>query len=394
MPRKFKVGANKLKYVKMTILLKKLFPAFFIIALIAIAGCKKDSYNFDDLPPTVKSFYSIGDTVLHMDKEIQFKNESENAESYSWDFGDETNSTESNPKKTYTKAGIYTVSLKVVGPGGTGRFSKDLTIIDPNASTGSDRELYFIEYGSKLIRKLSLTPGSPAETVVNMTGKEAHGMAYDSINKKIYYCDFQTSNSGKILRMDVDGSNIVELLSGLASPYGIAINLAEGKMYIADGPNVSRANLDGSSYEKTFINVSGGALRAIGFNRKTSIIYFYEVNNEDMYSAKSDGTGVGKIIEDAYGYGLYVDEINQKIYYDDRRQTGIMQANLDGSGKVKISPNVAGNRGGSGITVDHRANKVYWAETNNGIIKRANLDGTEVETVLSGVNNPRGMFIK
>ena len=378
----------------MTILLKKLFPAFFLIALIAMAGCKKNNYNFDDLPPTVKSFFSIGNTELKLDEPIQFKNESENAESYSWDFGDETKSVESNPTKTYSKAGTYTVKLKVVGPGGTGNYSRDLTIIDPNASTGDERELYFIEYGSKLIRKLSLVPGSPAETVVNMTGKEAHGMAYDSINKKIYYCDFQTTGSGKILRMDVDGTNIVELISGLSSPYGIAINLAEGKMYVADGANVSRANLDGSNFEKTFIIVPDGQLRAIGINRKTSILYFYDVNKEIMYSAKTDGTGMGRMIEGAYGYGLYIDEINQKIYYDDRRQTGIMQANLDGSGKVKISPTVTGNRGGSGITVDHSTNKVYWAETNNGFIRRANLDGTEFETVLSGVNNPRGMFIK
>lgn len=378
----------------MTILLKKLLPAFVLIALIAVAGCKKTNYNFDSLPPTVKSFFSITTTELKMNEPIQFKNESENGASYSWDFGDETRSTESNPTKTYTKAGTYTVTLKVIGPGGTGNYTRDLAIIDPDASTGNERELYFIEYGTKLIRKLSLVPGSTAETLVNMTGKEAHAMAYDSINKKIYYCDFQTSGSGKILRMDIDGTNIVELVSGLGAPYGVAINLAEGKMYIADGANVSRANLDGSSFEKTFLTAPDGLLRAIGFNRKTNTLYFYDANKEILYSAKSDGTGVGKIIEGAYGYGLYIDEINQKIYYDDRRQTGIMQANLDGSGKVKISPTVTGNRGGSGITVDHSTNKVYWAETNNGFIRRANLDGTEFETVLSGVNGPRGMFIK
>lgn len=377
----------------MMIILKRLFPAL-LIALIAMAGCKKSKYNFDDLPPAVKSFFTITNTELNINEAIQFSNKSEDAESYSWDFGDGTTSTDMNPSKTYSNPGNYTVKLKAVGKGGTGNYSADLAIIDPDAVIDTDKELYFIEYGTKLVRKLSLVPGSAAETVVNMTGKEAHGMAYDSVNQKIYYCDFQTSNSGKIWRMNVDGSNQVELLSGLASPYGIALNLAEGKMYIADGPNVSRANLDGTGYEKTFINVAGGAMRAIGYNNKTGIIYFYEVNVENLYVAKSDGTGIGKIVEGTYGYGLYVDEVNEKIYYDDRRQTGIMRANLDGSGKVKISPNVTGNRGGSGITVDHKANKVYWAETNNGFIRRANLDGSEFETVLSGVNNPRGMFIK
>ncbi len=374
------------------IVLKKLLPAF-LIALIAMAGCKKSKYNFDDLHPTVKSFFTISNTELNINEPIQFKNASLNAGSYSWDFGDGTTTTEKDPTKTYPTPGNYTVKLKAVGAGGTGSYAMDLVVKDPNAVIDTDKELYFIEYGTKLVRKISLVPGSAAETVVNMTGKEAHGMAYDSVNKKIYYCDFQNANAGKIWRMDVDGNNQEELLSGLAAPYGIALNMADGKMYIADGPNVSRANLDGSGYEKTFINISGGALRAIGFNSKTNILYFYEVNNENLYAAKSDGTGIGKIIEGAYGYGIFVDEVNQKIYYDDRRKTGIMQANADGSGIVKIV-NVAGNRGGSGITIDYKDHKLYWAETNNGFIKRANLDGTGTETFLSNVNNPRGMFIK
>src|SRR5690606_13050911 len=243
------------------------------------------------------------------------------------------------------------------------------------------------------LRKVSRVLGAVAETVADMTGKEGHGMAYDAVNEKIYYCDFQSSGVGKVLRMNLDGSGIEELVTGLSSPYGVAINLAEGKMYIADGPNVSRANLDGSGFEKEFIQVAGGAMRAIGFNSKTNLIYFYEVNDEDLYVAKSDGTGVAVVVDEAYGYGMFIDEVNEKIYYDDRNNAGLMQANLDGSGVVKIA-SFSGNRGGSGMAVDYKENKIYWSETNLGNIKRANLDGTGAETVLSGVSNPRGMFIK
>src|SRR5690606_1960277 len=189
-------------------------------------------------------------------------------------------STETNPTKTYAEPGLYTVKLKVIGEGGTGNYSADLVLIDPDAVVDTDKELYFIEYGTKIIRKVSLVLGSVPETVADMTGKEGHGMAYDAVNEKIYYCDFQSSGVGKVLRMNLDGSGIEELVTGLSSPYGVAINLAEGKMYIADGPNVSRANLDGSGFEKEFIQVAGGAMRAIGFNSKTNLIYFYEVNDE------------------------------------------------------------------------------------------------------------------
>lgn len=109
--------------------------------------------------------------------------------------------------------------------------------------------------------------------------------------------------------------------------------------------------------------------------------------------AQSDGSGAAPIITGAYGYGIYIDEENEKIYYDDRNEGGLMQAALNGSSPVKIA-SFPGSWGGSGTAMDPDAGKIYWAETNNGIIKRANLDGSETETVLSSVNNPRGMFIK
>ncbi|HMR18987.1 MAG TPA: hypothetical protein PKA53_06785, partial [Sphingobacterium sp.] len=67
--------------------LKRLLPAF-LITLIVVAGCKNEKYNFDDLPPTVKSFFTVTYTELHINEQIQFHSEAENAESYSWDFGD------------------------------------------------------------------------------------------------------------------------------------------------------------------------------------------------------------------------------------------------------------------------------------------------------------------
>lgn len=373
--------------------LVSVFPAMVIVFMM-ISGCQKNSYDFDSLPPLVKSFFTHnGANPVEIGEAIQFTNASENAESFTWNFGDGTVTSETNPTKSFSEPGIYTVKLTAVGQGGTGNYSVDIVVIDPNAAVESDSELFFIEYGSALVRKLSLVPGSSVETVADMDGMEGHGMAYDAVNKKIYYADFQTTNAGKVWRMNPDGTELEELLSGLNSPYGVAINIAENKMYIVDGPHVSRADLDGSNFEKEFITIPGGLMRAVGYNSTTGLIYFYEVNDENLYVAKSDGTGIAAIVQGAYGYGLFIDETNEKIYYDDRRNSGLMMANLDGSGAVKIA-DFSGNRGGSGVTIDYQAEKLYWAETNHGNIKRANLDGSGAETVLSGVRNPRGMFIR
>lgn len=368
-----------------------LMPVIALV-LLAVGGCKKDTYNLKDLPPTVKGFFTLSQTEFNMDEAIHFTNASEDADSYSWDFGDGSSSTEKDPVKTYTTSGIFTVTLKAVGPGGTGRYSQDITIIDPNQA-GSEKELYLINYGKNLIQKISLTPGSAAEDVASISGKAGVGLAYDSVNQKIYFTDFENEDEGKVWRMDMDGGNMEALVTGIVDPYSIAINLNAGKIYWADDDgNISRANLDGSALERTFIHIDGGQMRGIAFDSKTNVIYFYEVNDENLYAAKSDGTGVAKIITGAYGYCIFADEMNGKLYYEDRNKPAIMQANLDGSGIVKIA-DAPGTRI-HGMAIDYHENKFYWADRNNNTIKRSNLDGTGVEPFLSGLSSPRGIFIK
>lgn len=50
---------------------------------------------------------------------VAFSNESQNATSYLWDFGDGTTSREDNPAHEYVTHGVYTVTLTAEGPGGS-----------------------------------------------------------------------------------------------------------------------------------------------------------------------------------------------------------------------------------------------------------------------------------
>ena len=374
------------------IVLKRLFP-FFLLTLIVMFGCKKDTYNFNDLPPTVKGFFSTSATSFDMDQAIQFTNGSEDAETYSWDFGDGTKSTEKDPVKTYATAGTFTVSLKAIGKGGTGNYSSDLTIIDPNLVVNTSKQLYFIEFGNNAIKKISLVPGSEAELVASISGKGGVGLAYDSVNVKVYFSDFDVTGEGKIWRMDTTGNNMEAIVSGIKDPYSVVINMTGGKIYWADNAgNVSRANLDGTGLEREFIHVDGGQMRGIAYSAKTDVLFFGEVDKENIYAAKSNGTGVSKIITGAYGYSLFVDDVNGKLYYEDRNKPAIMQSNLDGSGIVKIA-DVPSTRV-HGMAIDYTENKFYWTDRDKGIIKKSNLDGTGAENFLSNLKSPRGMFIK
>ncbi len=65
---------------------------------------------------------------------VQFQDNSVNSvESRLWDFGDGSTGTERSPTHTYTQAGVYTVSLTLTGPGGSGtKTLKDyITVTEP-----------------------------------------------------------------------------------------------------------------------------------------------------------------------------------------------------------------------------------------------------------------------
>lgn len=78
----------------------KILLATLLVALFA--GCKKEEPEEE---PKAKFSYSVND------KTVTFTNESRNAKSFYWTFGDGSSSSEMNPVKKYSTIGIYNVKL-------------------------------------------------------------------------------------------------------------------------------------------------------------------------------------------------------------------------------------------------------------------------------------------
>ncbi|HAA24148.1 MAG TPA: hypothetical protein DCR93_18065 [Cytophagales bacterium] len=72
-----------------------------------------------------------------------------------------------------------------------------------------------------------------------------YGIIVDPINEHIY---FDNSDAGTLLRADLDGGNITEVLVTNNRSYGMAVDAAGGKIYYSERAtgNILRANLDGS----------------------------------------------------------------------------------------------------------------------------------------------------
>lgn len=115
---------------------------FLTIALSFIAvSCNDDDVIYKTAPRAAftasetSEGYEIGSPISFTDASTPEANT--HIVSWLWDFGDEakTTSTEQNPSFTYTKEGVYTVSLTVTDNNNlTARSSQSITVLDPTAA--------------------------------------------------------------------------------------------------------------------------------------------------------------------------------------------------------------------------------------------------------------------
>lgn len=363
-------------------------PGIFTVSLVATGEGGSTISNMDIKVLPSSGFVVENASELVALTAVQFTNTSQGGDSYLWSFGDPGNSTstEENPTFTYLSPGTYTVSLTVTSEAGESTYSQEITLGAASA------ELYFIAYGDGLIQKLALDGSGSVSNVMDIDGMGGVGLAYDKVNGKIYFSDFETYPEGRIWRMNLDATGLEEIASNIGDPYGIALDVAAGKIYwVDDDGNVSRANLDGSDPEIGLINIPGGQLRAISLDPENGKIYFYEVYDENLYVANMDGTDPTVIVPGVYGYAIFVDTVNDKIYFDDQNDELLKVANLDGSDIQTIDDN--GTRI-YGMDIDYDNGKLYWSGRDSGELYRANLDGSDHEVLKSELSSPRGIFLR
>jgi PKD repeat protein len=92
-------------------------------------GCKgTDTINIKVIMPPEPVALFEPDTVGCSPLLVRFRNLSENAESFSWDFGDKTFSSEQNPSHTYNIPGNYIVKLTVTNISGQSSYNGLITV--------------------------------------------------------------------------------------------------------------------------------------------------------------------------------------------------------------------------------------------------------------------------
>ncbi len=356
-----------------------------LLVILIVVSCDED----DVTAPQASAGFTANKTTANIGEEILFTNTSENATAFKWSFGDGTTSKEVSPKKTYSSAGTFVASLLSTGAGGSTIYSIEITILP-------DPELFYVEAGTGTISRFGLNSPDKAGLFLNASGFSGAGLAYDEVNEKIYFSDFEVTGEGKIWRINLDGTDLEEIVGGLFDPYQVALDVAGGKVYWAedvdddDVAHIGRANLDGTDMEY-IVSLEGAAFTGVSLDVENNKMYYYDYWLEDIYVANLDGSGATPIIQGVYGYSLYVDTVNDKLYFDEQNDGLLLRADLDGGNIETIDDN--GSRI-YGIAIDHENGKLYWSGRDSGAITQANLDGSHKTVLKSGLSSPRGLFLK
>ena len=103
--------------------MKKLILSTFLLLTMIAVSCEDDEATVE--APNARFTYTVDENNGLL---VNFTNASLNADSYSWNFGDDESSTETSPSHTYAADGEYTVTLTATNSGGSTSASETLSL--------------------------------------------------------------------------------------------------------------------------------------------------------------------------------------------------------------------------------------------------------------------------
>ena len=126
----------------------------------------------------------------------------------------------------------------------------------------------------------------------------------------------------------------------------------------------------------------------------TPPFWMYWASDGGILRATNDGTNLQTLVTFASGgcfqRHIALDVTSGKMYRTDNWSKKIQRANLDGS---NVEDLITGLDNPTGIALDVTGRKMYWLDWSARKIQRANLDGSNVEDLITGLDNPAGIAL-
>ncbi|MCZ6673937.1 MAG: hypothetical protein O7C75_13475 [Verrucomicrobia bacterium] len=203
-----------------------------------------------------------------------------------------------------------------------------------------------------------------------------------------------TDRGASIVRIaDLDGSNLQTLIpSAGTNVRGIAIDLTTDDLFYADnGANIIyRARLNGSE-RAAIVSTDLNFPADLALDRGAAKLYWCDRDNNRIERANYDGTGRESLIATSQPYFLDLDLTNQKIYWGDYAGGNIFRADLpDGTNVETVVSGLVQTRG---VKIDPGGGYLYWCDRNASKVQRRSIDSGPIEDLYTGLDTPHGLTL-
>jgi sugar lactone lactonase YvrE len=263
-------------------------------------------------------------------------------------------------------------------------------------------KMYWADAGTGKIQRANLD-GSNVEDVV--TGQFfPDQVAFDPVEQTVFWTSGLSTfpeYPTRIQRASVDGTGLQDLLSlgDLSVKGGLAVDPLQRKLYGLDltGEGVFRMDLAGGPTEGSdlsFSNPTAFALDVFGRQVYITNSHGQDIVRFDYDFDRDSGRSICANCGNGYVQSLAIDPVRGYLYYGPMRPPHdelFARVSMDGTGRVLLIEEGLGTVWG--LTLDVAGAKLYWTDPTGGVVRRANLDGTNIETLVTGLVDPRGIVL-
>lgn len=255
--------------------------------------------------------------------------------------------------------------------------------------------------------------GTNVETILRSALGSPYRLAVDSVNRRIYWTeDYQELS--RIQRLSLGTAQWDDLLrTRLVVPRDLGLDPAGKKIYWNtqdyNGSRIKaqiwRGNLDAGEqlqlHSDDNLDPGSAQIWALAIDPHANNLFWIDkINNYNIIQKSSPGPPLmglpfaGEYLQ--FSDSLALDELHQKVYWIETTglfERTIRRCNYDGSNTADVVRIEDNGNGAAGLAIEPTLGHLYWTNRVTGSIHRANLDGTAIQTLLSGLELPRGIAL-
>jgi|CXWL01.1.fsa_nt_gi hypothetical protein len=219
--------------------------------------------------------------------------------------------------KLYWTNNLQIMRSNLDGTGAQAVYTGTLVTMDVKVDAAGGKMYWTHDNGTSRVMRANLD-GSSSQTINTTLNRPA----YLSLNTGAGHIYLTNFGNGTIARMNLDGTNITNLVNSQGTPIGNTIDPASGKLYWSAGSAgtwIRRSNLDGSTIETIVTGLT--APQDIAYDADNSRIYWVDGTAKKVQRSNPDGSNLVTLVSSGLTRPRGIGLVNAQLVGNNRLVT-------------------------------------------------------------------------